>query len=150
MLKDFAIRSATSADLESWAELRGQLWPQCPPATQRAEILQWLSHPHRTAAFVAETDAGELIGFIEVALREYVNGCETSPVAFVEGVYITPPFRRRSIARKLFAAAEDWARALGGTELGSDALLDNVVSHRVHHRLGFAETERVVCFRKKL
>ena len=35
-------------------------------------------------------------------------------------------------------------------ELASDALIDNAVSHGMHRRLGFEETERVVYFRKDL
>jgi aminoglycoside 6'-N-acetyltransferase I len=45
---------------------------------------------------------------------------------------------------------EAWARALGFTELGSDALIDNLASHAFHAALGFEERERVVAFRKRL
>jgi aminoglycoside 6'-N-acetyltransferase I len=44
----------------------------------------------------------------------------------------------------------DWARALGVTELASDALIDNHDSHAMHRALGFAETERIVFFRRAL
>jgi aminoglycoside 6'-N-acetyltransferase I len=38
----------------------------------------------------------------------------------------------------------------GYRELGSDALIDNSASHAAHRGWGFAETERVVYFRKSL
>ena len=54
------------------------------------------------------------------------------------------------MARQLFAAIGDWARARGCHELASDALIDNETSQRAHAALGFRETERVVYFVKKL
>ncbi len=79
-----------------------------------------------------------------------MNGCETSPVAFLEGLWVEAPYRRRGIARLLIAAGEDWARSLGCHEFASDALIENIPSHAMHIAAGFAETERVVYFRKRL
>ena len=79
-----------------------------------------------------------------------MNGTETSPVGFVEGVYVIPGWRRRGIARQLFEAIADWARANGCRELASDALIDNEISQRAHRSLGFRETERVVYFTRRL
>jgi aminoglycoside 6'-N-acetyltransferase I len=90
-----------------------------------------------------------VIGFLEAAMRfDYVNGCEGSPVAFLEGIYVAPAFRKQGVARALIAAFEDWARGKGVKEMASDAEIDNRVSHAMHQALGFAETERVVYFRK--
>ena len=47
-------------------------------------------------------------------------------------------------------AVEDWARARGYTEMASDALLDNSVSHAWHSAQGFDEVERIVVYRKDL
>jgi aminoglycoside 6'-N-acetyltransferase I len=71
-------------------------------------------------------------------------------VGFVEGVYVAPAWRRQGVARQLFAAIGDWARARGCSELASDALIDNETSQRAHRSLGFRETERVVYFTKPL
>ena len=102
------------------------------------------------ATFVAE-QAGKVIGFAEVSLRrDYVNGCETSPVAFLEGIYVLPDHRRAGAGRALAAAAERWGRAHGCRELASDALLENDASRGFHAGAGFEETERVVYFRKRI
>jgi aminoglycoside 6'-N-acetyltransferase I len=58
--------------------------------------------------------------------------------------------RRTGVGAALVRAGEAWARAKGYRELGSDALLDNHVSHRAHRALGFSEEERLVIFRKPL
>jgi aminoglycoside 6'-N-acetyltransferase I len=111
----------------------------------------FLAHPDRFAQYVAYAEHGQPVGFIEVALRhDYVNGTESSPVAFLEGIYVTPTQRRRGVARNLVAVATVWAIERGCREFASDAALDNETSHEMHRSLGFVETERVVYFRKLL
>ncbi|AZW16199.1 GNAT family N-acetyltransferase [Bordetella hinzii] len=91
------------------------------------------------------------VGLAEAALRrDYVNGCETSPVAFLEGLYVVPDSRRQGVGAALCAEIERWGREQGCREFASDTALDNHASQALHRRLGFAETERVVFFRKPL
>jgi aminoglycoside 6'-N-acetyltransferase I len=100
---------------------------------------------------LAKTDSGKAVGFAEAALRvDYVNGTDSSPVAFLEGLYVAPGSRRAGVARALVAAVEQWARREGCSELASDCLLENIDAHEVHRALGFGETERVVYFRKEI
>ena len=89
-------------------------------------------------------------GFAEVSIRKFANGCETQPVAFLEGIWVEPPLRRQGIGRLLVEHIEAFAVARGFREIGSDALLDNEASHAAHRDWGFSETERVVYFRKAL
>ncbi len=58
--------------------------------------------------------------------------------------------RGRGYGKALMTMAERWARAQGYTELASDTELDNTAGILVHKKLGFVETERIVCFLKKL
>jgi len=131
--------------------MRFALWPDEPLEQRLAETRAHVAGAGgRIATFVAEAACG-LAGFAEVSLRsDYVNGCDTSPVAFLEGIYVRPEHRRRGLGQALVAAAEQWGRARGCRELGSDALLDNDPSHRFHGGTGFQETERAVYFRKAL
>ena len=100
---------------------------------------------------MAYSDAGEAQGLVEIALRsDYVNGTDSSPVGFLEGLYVAPGFRRQGIARLLVEKAQQWAREQGCREMASDALLENKASQDMHLALGFEETERVVYFRKPL
>lgn len=100
-------------------------------------------------AFVALDERGDAVAFVEAALRhDYVNGCETSPVLFVEGLYVMPCARRAGVARALIDAVMAWGRGHGCTEMASDADIANLPSHAFHQAAGFTETERVVYFRK--
>ncbi len=146
------IRVATSKDVEQWAELRHALWPSSTIEEHRAELVTVLTRATGDlVAFVALDDGARLRGFAEAALRrDYVNGCKTSPVAFLEGIYVRPEARGGGVGRALSSAVEAWGRVKGCMELASDALLENAASHLFHGAIGFEETERVVYFRKRL
>ena len=79
-----------------------------------------------------------------------MNGCEASPVAILEGIFVIPEFRRVGVAKRLLEAVKRWRQSKGCIELASDAEIDNIVSHQMHHSLGFKETERVIYFKKTL
>lgn len=149
--KPVRIGVATADDAEAWLELRLTLWPGNRREEFAREIAQILAEPGDTINLLARNDEGQAIGFAEAALRhDYVNGCETSPVAFLEGIYVVPTHRRSGVARQLVDRIADWAVVRGCTEFASDAALDNTASHAMHAALGFAETQRVVYFRKEI
>lgn len=140
-----------SIDHPGWLELRTQLWPHCSKAQHVSEMTTFLAAPLRYAQFIHYDTAAQAIGFVEVSLRhDYVNGTQSSPVAFLEGIYVVPRARRQGIARALVAQAERWAADSGCTEFASDALLDNTQSQAMHTALGFNESMRVVFFRKNI
>jgi aminoglycoside 6'-N-acetyltransferase I len=110
-----------------------------------------LGAPERYRVLLFVDEQGEALGFAEASIRvDYVNGTSSSPVAFLEGLYVLPASRGQGIARQLVAGIQRWAEERGCTELASDALLDNQASHAMHEALGFTETERVVYFLKPL
>ncbi|MNX93600.1 Aminoglycoside N(6')-acetyltransferase type 1 [compost metagenome] len=146
------IRQANVADVDRWAAMRAALWQSDTLDEHRQEVLSALRAENPDSiVLVAVGPAGVVCGFAEASLRhEYVNGCETSPVAFIEGVYIEPEHRGSGAGRALCSALEAWGRDKGCNELASDALLENTESHAFHGAIGFEETERVVYFRKVL
>ncbi len=101
-------------------------------------------------AFVVARPAGGLAGFVEVTIRPHADGCDTSPVGYVEGWYIDADVRLRGLGRRLVRAAERWARERGCREMGSDCLLENEGSRQAHIALGYEERERLIHFRRRL
>jgi aminoglycoside 6'-N-acetyltransferase I len=132
----------------AYRELRVALWPMPDDLNVRetAEILA----SERWGVFVARIESGAVVGFLEAGLREFAEGAESSPVAYLEGLYILPAFRRHGIGRQLVRAGEQWAISHGCTEIASDAQIDNAISIELHKRMGYAEVERQVCFLKRL
>ena len=127
-----------------WLAMRMRLWPG-----SEAEHLPYMADAIARGHFVrlAISTNDSAVGFIEASKRvDYVNGTNSSPVAFLEGLYVEPAARGNGVARALVAAVEAWAAVEGCTELASDSPLENVAAHATHRALGFAETERVVYF----
>lgn len=147
------VRAVTPTDAQAWAAMRTALWPESPQAEHREEIAQFFAGAFPRgpwAALVAEDSDGELVGFVEVSTRPYVEGCSTTPAAYLEGWWVAASHRQRGVGAALVAAAEAWGRAQGCTEFGSDAEADNEVSCAAHRALGFEDHGLVRCFAKKL
>ena len=136
-------------DRAAWASMRASLWPDEDRNILAQEIDGFLGS-NEAWSFVAKTADGAPVGFAELAIRRYANGCETQPVPFLEGIWVKDEFRRQGIGAKLIEYLEAFLVVRGYRELGSDALIDNRISHESHRRWGFSETERVVYFRKSL
>jgi aminoglycoside 6'-N-acetyltransferase I len=146
---DFTVRQMGVADRAAWVAMRAALWPG-DSADAHAAWIDGMMAGTTAWGFVAETPAREAIGFAEVAIRPYANGCDSAPVPFLEGIWIAPALRRRGAGSALMAHAAAFVRTRGFHEMGSDAYVDDHVSHASHRRWGFKETERVVYFRKDL
>lgn len=143
------IMPITEPLLADWLQLRILLWPDHEDA-HLLEMRQLLEQPH-TLQLLSYNDQQQAIAMLEASIRyEYVNGTQTSPVAFLEGIYVLPEYRRSGVATTLVQQVEDWAKQFSCTEFASDAAIDNTISHAMHRALGFQETERVVYFKKKI
>lgn len=142
------IRRATLKDRKLWAAMRFELWPEASPAEHFKELPTWVRR-RRFAAWIA-LDGALPVGFVEAYVRDFANGCEGQPVAFLEGIWIRKAYRRKGIGKRLIRSVELWALDQGLKELGSDAYAGDKVSHSSHRGWGFKETERVVYFRKAL
>ena len=143
-----SIRVLEPGDAEQWLPLRRALWPDAGEARLRAELAAIAADPAQIALGAFED--GVLIGFVELSLHPYAVGCDTSPVAYLEGWYVHASYRGRGVGRQLVAAGEAWARGLGRREMASDTWLHNDASHRAHLALGYEETERLIHYRKRL
>ena len=139
------IREYRPADRRAYQQLREKLWPDCSDADNDS----WFARDD-AITYLAERDDGSLAGFVEVGSRPYAEDCHSSPVGYIEGWWVDADDRKRGVGRALIEAAELWARSKGYTEMGSDALISNDVSHASHKALGYSEVERLVMFRKSL
>jgi aminoglycoside 6'-N-acetyltransferase I len=129
--------------------MRRALWDDCPDDQLEREIDEILRGAEEQV-FFAERPEGGLCGFLEAAIRSRADGCESTPVGYIEGWYVDPDARRQGVGRALVEAAEDWARSKGCRQMASDAELWNDLSHQAHGALGYRETARLVLFKKDL
>jgi aminoglycoside 6'-N-acetyltransferase I len=132
--------------------MRAKLWPQADAAELEREANDFAAGtnvPTIDAVFIAERN-GRAIGFLELSLREFSDGCDSMPVPYVEGWYVEPDARGIGVGRALMQAAEAWSIERGFTELASDTEIENEASLRAHERCGFEETERLIKLHKRL
>jgi aminoglycoside 6'-N-acetyltransferase I len=131
--------------------MREQLWPGSRDS-HASDIDRFLSGQSREplAVLIAKEDSGEPLGFVELSIRAYAEGCTTDHVAFVEGWFVVSSARGRGVGRALIEASEQWARSQGCVELASNTPADNTGSIAAHRALGFVDEGVVRSFRKTL
>ena len=125
------------------------LWPGCNYDEEYKNCVRILDS-EKEEIFLATAD-GKSIGFIYLNLRsDYVEGTDSSPVGYIEGLYVVPAYRKQGVAKKLVETGEIWSREKGCTQYASDTELENKASIAFHKSIGFKETGRVVYFLKEL
>ena len=143
------VQKAIEQDAAVLADLALMLWPSHDAAELREEFAELLKS-EEAACFLA-CEAGVPVGFAQCQLRyDYVEGTQTSPVGYLEGIFVRPEFRNRGLAKQLLGACESWAKEKGCMEFASDCELGNDTSLNFHLSMGFAEANRIVCFTKTL
>jgi aminoglycoside 6'-N-acetyltransferase I len=146
-----SVRHARPEDAPVLAAFRAVLWPEDSEAGHLREVQRFFegSASELLAILVAE-DAGRAVGFADLSIRPWAEGCVTDRVAYLEGWFVVAEARGRGAGRALVAAVEEWARAQGCRELASDTQPDNDASAAAHRALGFTDVGLVRCFRKDL
>lgn len=145
----FRIRKAMLEDQEDVAKLASRLWPHHTPE-ELVEEFAGLLENEECAVFLA-FQQGVPMGFAQCQLRhDYVEGTDSSPVGYLEGIFVDPSFQRSGVAQALLNACEAWAKEKGCQEFASDCEWGNEDSLAFHLAVGFTEANRIICFTKKL
>jgi aminoglycoside 6'-N-acetyltransferase I len=143
------IQELTPDTILPLAEMMKELWPEVNIEEEVANNSRVYRDPLQTAFLLKNSD--HWVGFAFIAMRkDFVEGTSTSPVAYLEGIYIREPFRQMGYAQKLLHRCEEWSREHGATEMGSDTEIINDISQKFHLSTGFKEVNRIVCYAKKL
>lgn len=143
------IFKATLDNAAEIAALSLQLWSEHTFDELRREFDAFMQADN-CAVFLC-SEEGQSVGFAQCQLRhDYVEGTSTSPVGYLEGIFVKEAYRGKGIARALLAHCEAWARDKGCLEFASDCELTNEASLKFHIRMGFSEANRVICFTKEL
>lgn len=137
------------ADMQAWQALRQALYTGLDVAFHHEEMAQFLADSTKEC-FLARDDSDVVLGMAELSLRNVVDGCSTSPVGYLEGLFVNADTRGAGVGRLLVERAVAWCREQGCQEMGTDSELANEAAQRFHEHMGFTETYRVVQFKKTL
>lgn len=78
--------------------MRVTFWPDSP----EAEAVERIRLPSEEGVtLVAERHEGGLAGFAEVDLRKWAEGCRSTPVPYLEGIWVDKDCRRTGLATLL-------------------------------------------------
>ena len=145
----YMIKRAKSEDVEVLADLAIQMWTDDDLEDLTEEFSQLVMNDN-AVCFIKYVD-DKPIAFAQCQLRhDYVEGTESSPVGYLEGIFVSEGYRKQGFAAELLSECEKWAKEKGCTENASDCELGNADSVRFHMSLGFEEANRIICFRKDL
>ena len=145
---EITLRRVTQEDKAEWFRMRKGIWPDVPDNYMTFDMDRLLANVDYFVIFACDGDRP--IGLTEAGIRDYGEGCETSPVGYLEGWFVQEEYRGKRIAGIMTQAAENWIREKGCTEVASDTWLDNEPSIRAHLNMGYREVERLVHFVKRL
>ena len=143
------IREATQADSLALAELARKMWSSNTVSELQSEFLDLLCSDD--AVCFIKYVGNKAVGFAQCQLRnDYVEGTDTSPVGYLEGIFIEEEYRHSGYAKELISKCEKWAKEKNCTEFASDCEIDNEISLKFHLSMGFEEANRIICFRKNI
>ncbi len=99
--------------------------------------------------FLADEN-NQVIGLVELSSRNIVDGCLSSPVAYLEGLYLRPEHRGKGLGKEVIRIIIKWCMVEGFSELATDTEITNKKAQRFYESMGFEEVDRVVEYRMKI
>lgn len=143
------IKKATGKEAAMAAGLALQMWEENTIEGLTREFTDYINADNNIILLAMSED--KPIGFAQCGLRhDYVEGTDSSPVGYLEGIFVVKEYRKKGIAREMLKACETWAREQGCKEFASDCELINDTSLTFHLKMGFKEANRIICFTKNL
>ena len=143
------IKKATKDDIFVLAELAVKMWRNHSVGELANEFLGCINNENAECFIKYSGDTA--VGFAQCGLRfDYVEGTKSSPVGYLEGIFVEESFRNKGYAKELLNACECWVKDKGCSEFASDCELDNLTSLKFHMSMGFDEANRIICFRKEI
>ncbi len=143
------IKEAILSDCPLLAKMAINIWHSQTSAELEETFKDTIGKPNAVCFIIyAGTSPA---GFAQCSLRhDYVEGTNSSPVGYLEGIFVEKDHRGKGFAKKLLRTCEAWARNMGCKEFASDCELDNTQSLKFHIATGFEEANRIICFKKDL
>lgn len=143
------IKKADYTDIRNVSELALVLWPKHLLEELEEDMSNYILGED-SAVFIKYYEDIP-VGFAQCTLRrDYVEGCESSPIGYLEGIFVREDYRKKDIGRQLVQSCEEWSKLKGCIDFASDCEINNIGSFYFHKKVGFTEANRIICFHKKI
>ena len=143
------VQKAGKNELEALTNLAILMWDSYSANELANEFSDIISKGD--AQFFLKLEHDVPVGFAQCQLRyDYVEGTKTTPVGYLEGIFIKDGYRGKGYAKELLAECEAWAKDNGCLEFASDCEIDNIGSFHLHQAMNCTEVNRISCFTKVL
>lgn len=143
------VEPISTNNIEALAQLMLELWPNSS-FDEELESCKIILNSDIDICYLIK-DKETYIAFIHLTVRfDYVEGANSLPVAYIEGLYVKENWRHLGIGKKMIHLGIEWARQRGCKQLASDTELNNDTSIEFHKSMGFLEANRLVCFIRDL
>ena len=143
-------KEVTSADKAVWIQFRKTLYHGVDDTFHEKEVDLILNDPTKTTFLIFEKNGDFPVGMLELSLRNVVDGCLTSPVGYIEGIYLDESTRGLGFGKAMVDFSKEWARSKGCSELACDAELHETEAQKFHEKMGFKETYRIVQYKMEV
>lgn len=148
-MSELRIVEANQGRVHELTSMALALWPDNNSKELQEEFAELLES-EKDKLFLC-VNGQDSVAFIHLSIRsDYVEGSSSSPVGYVEGIYVKPEFRRQGISKRLVQAGEQWCRSMGCTQMASDIEQHNTASYDFHLSIGFTEANRIIAFIKEI
>ncbi len=143
------IKKAIPTDCKTLATLAIKMWDSHTIQELTENFADTINS--KNAVYFLKYSDNKPVGFAQCSLRhDYVEGTNSSPVGYLEGIFVEEAYRTKGYAIELLKTCEEWAKGMGCTEFASDCELQNAQSLSFHLAAGFKETNRIICFKKSI
>lgn len=138
------------SDFDSLLKMGLKLWTDYGKMELSNE-LERVCSLNKQKILIAKNARDIAIGFSIFSIREdYVEGADSTPTGYLEGIYVESQFRKNGIAKRFMQIGEQWLKSKNCTQIGSNTWLTNLESRKFHKSLGFWEEDELVHFLKDL
>ena len=94
------IRFVNKKDKDIWLKFRTELWSESSDDLT-SEIEEYFRGNSNDidVVFMAVTENNDPVGFLELNLRDYAEGCRCSPIPYIEAWYVSKSYRGKGIGK---------------------------------------------------
>lgn len=101
------IYEAGDKDTLILVQMAKEIWDNDNLLELEKEFIDMIHNKNETAFILREGDLA--VPFANVSLRyDYVEGTDSSPVGYLEGIFVKEAYRKKSYARSLVMKCEEW------------------------------------------